>query len=531
MKRVLGVLLSVVLFSSVSWGFLDMGVYSEFYASYSKWSDGFWKIDQGAGNLQSYFELKFNGAYAGWNFWTKAGATVYRGSTSDSLSSWEAHIQKRSEGKTGYEVVFYMNESRLWLEQPLLSFTGSVGDSSTKAGVYWNLWNYWGLYFKGFLIDYKDDDKITSWGTKHETGFGNRITTSLNLGDITMNLGTTWIFELYRHNDESITPVWGYETNRINGLYRAIGADVSITVPLTFLPGSSFFFATEVGNSYSPENMSSTYEEDVSRWKMFLRGDDKSYIYKTVLKLGLSTDLGNFSIDSYIYGAQPNWMSYLGGAGNNWFEEFFQITYMFPIKAIDFKSYIKYSHVYDWPQEDFHVWGYDKPNFDTDQTLEVGSEVNIEFKKGFRFKVFNQKVEGKDYLQSKGYWDHLLAEMTVENEFARIKPQFKIYYLGDDERQMTAYGLETLVNITDWLKFYARYALVNGSQVYKSQNGHDSWQNFFGQLQVYPANNTQIFLEYGDGGGTDNDLVNDADLIKNGLESVNKIKLTTKFWF
>jgi hypothetical protein len=59
-----------------------------------------------------------------------------------------------------------------------------------------------------------------------------------------------------------------------------------------------------------------------------------------------------------------------------------------------------------------------------------------------------------------------------------------------------------------------------------------SWESLFLQLGYRGIKNTEIFLEYGEPGHTDGDLVNDRDFSNNPyLRTEDKAKLLVKYWF
>jgi hypothetical protein len=167
--------------------------------------------------------------------------------------------------------------------------------------------------------------------------------------------------------------------------------------------------------------------------------------------------------------------------------------------------------------------------------LENYAELYIEFINGFKFKTYWKHIEGGEYrTDTRGKWDYLLFQLEVENAFAKIKPQVLLLNFNDPDNRATAFGGEVLINLSANIKFYTRFAMVSGteSSLYRSIEGKRNWATFFCELQFLKIfSNTEIFLTFGNGDHTNDDLVHDKNggiLSGNPLEE--KLNLYIKFW-
>jgi hypothetical protein len=212
------------------------------------------------------------------------------------------------------------------------------------------------------------------------------------------------------------------------------------------------------------------------------------------------------------------------------------VYYNFPLKAIYLKEVLFYSHpVAGWASDNFHLWNYSNPN-SLDATLESYTELYIEFKYGFKFKSYLKQTDGKEYVNDGrlGVWRSLFFQFEVENAFARIKPQALFLNINDPDSAAASYGAEVLINLSDQIKFYTRFAMVAGSQndLYRSEEGDRNWYTFAAELQFLKIfSNTEMFVSFGNFDHTNDDLVHDKNGgILNGRVMEKKLNFFIKFW-
>ncbi len=196
-----------------------------------------------------------------------------------------------------------------------------------------------------------------------------------------------------------------------------------------------------------------------------------------------------------------------------------EILYLVPYKAINilYKT-MRFKTWYDYPvllPSPYTVtWNY--------------GEIYAEFKKGVSAKIFAERT-----LNRKGDWKHIFFQIQGENTRMKVKLQYKIKDIGinvhkkDNDYsigQRSILGTEMWINLTGWLQFYMRGALGNGQGL--------SWNTLFTQLAIRKFPNSEIFVEYGDPGATDGDLVNDPDVSDFPYQKIrDRFKILLKYWF
>ena len=107
------------------------------------------------------------------------------------------------------------------------------------------------------------------------------------------------------------------------------------------------------------------------------------------------------------------------------------------------------------------------------------------------------------YQDDNGTWPNLFFEVTGENRLVKLRTQFRIRDI-DTLYEVTAYGFEANVNLSDNWKFYARVMNVDEAT--------ESRQTAFAQVRYLGWSGAEFFVEFGDAGHS-NDLVNDGDFV------------------
>jgi len=523
------------------------------------------------GSPYGNFEIQAIAAAApGVNFWSifkssVSGGYVFGGYTADSsyLANYDFASHVQFWQKWGELVLFYNAGWRVNMYQPLLQFAGGVG-TGNNAGIHGRFPDFLGsgFEFKFTLIDYANELlEKSAQEPKNETALTFRFSKydiKEPLLEGTIGVGVTGGFELYqlprRTNDYDYYVSESWE----KGQYNVLGADFSYSGSLRWVPGLSYSFLGEVGRSFAPESAPNVVPDGWTKddWMLhrFLLGDVDSLVYKVVAKISYDQPktIGGIEITYSVVALQTNFYQYLGGAADpasgrqrDYFEQFIQFSYAFPVKFVNLKSYMKYVHNYDFPawiddegvlHDDYNIWQFlfqeKMASKNASHYLEWISELYVVFKGGVKGIISFDQYFGRDYLLQIGstnWFRHLSFALDFENEFAKIKPMAKVFNLQEAEKTFVGFGIESTVNITSWLKFYTRLGVMRGYYERVSRSGNTSWSSFYGELQVYPAGNTRVVVRYGNGGDMDRGI-GDFDFV-NGAETQNSVNIEAEMYF
>jgi hypothetical protein len=124
------------------------------------------------------------------------------------------------------------------------------------------------------------------------------------------------------------------------------------------------------------------------------------------------------------------------------------------------------------------------------------------------------------------------AEVQSENEIALVKFQVKKKDIGQKDRvfggsrrfgDRTIVGTEVKANISEKWQVYSRMALVDARV--------DTWSTLMAHVGYFLSPRAEIFIEFGSGWHTDNDLVNDNDIADNIQKIDHKLFFVTKVSF
>jgi hypothetical protein len=184
----------------------------------------------------------------------------------------------------------------------------------------------------------------------------------------------------------------------------------------------------------------------------------------------------------------------------NGYEQYYaEGHYRIPAKAVNLKGWVKRV-----VPDNFEVTPYAKS---TGTIAEWGSEAYIEFLNGF-----TGKTEYKVYHNKSGTWPNLFFELTGENRLVKLRTQFRIKDI-DSDYEVTAYGFEANVNLSDLWKFYARVMNIDEAT--------ESRQTAFAQLRYLGWQSAEFFVEFGNPDHS-NDLVNDDDFATHGSNAITE---------
>jgi hypothetical protein len=164
------------------------------------------------------------------------------------------------------------------------------------------------------------------------------------------------------------------------------------------------------------------------------------------------------------------------------------------------------------------------------------AELYIEFKGGITARTnyewyINRNPNRAEFKLSKRT-ESYFAEVQSENEIALVKFQVKKKDIGQKDRlhggtrrfgERTIFGTEVKANISEKWQVYSRMAMVN-AQV-------DTWSTLMAHVGYFLSPRAEMFVEFGSGWHTDNDLVNDNDIADNVRKIDHKLFFVTKVSF
>lgn len=546
-------------FSVDLYGNLEATIREQSESSATVVSNADWKADQ----FSSYFELKFSGAnVGGFDIWAKVGgsADFYNSSLNNSYTShlfdidadgisdefisgssenymlrmYEASASQTANigsGETTF--TFFRTMDKSDLSQSYLDFYGDIGDGETRTGLSWDGYGILGFSTKGFILDYRStvDDLDTSTSDKFAYAAAARISRDLVSEDaINFSVGVTGGANQYYKN-YVLSGITGSGattiTNENKYFFNVLGADFIMNGEIPVV--GTYYLLGELGRSYCPEEYVYEYRPGIG----FL-GNTNAMIFVSEFKWNREFEAGDINLGRVyltlnVYGRQDHYQTYLGGGGDSEYYEMAKLTYHFPYKALSMEGYLEYSHDYDFTNEQYHLWNVGEIS-DNSVAYKKHLDFTVLFKSGFSLDIAWDKEIGNNYLGSfdaEGI-NYLTITAEGETDLGEISPQFKVVALGDPEKQLLSSGISVFLNITDWLKFYSRFAYVQSAGYWK--NGDDvNWWNAFVQFQFYSGDNSKAFFELGNGGDTDSGFVSDTALI-NGAAFENKIYFKYEYW-
>jgi len=153
-------------------------------------------------------------------------------------------------------------------------------------------------------------------------------------------------------------------------------------------------------------------------------------------------------------------------------------------------------------------------------------EVYVEFINGFKGKVAHRRWRGFDASSEVNdffTYPDWFAEVSVENFLAKIRLQGRIRDIGTF-REVTAFGFDMNVNITERLKGYLRMLNVNEEI--------EARHTMFAQLKYELGFGANLFFEYGDAGQSDNIVYTDWFVNDGNNDNLkDRVALSFQTWF
>jgi hypothetical protein len=412
----------------------------------------------------------------------------------------EAHVRFRARR---FETHLFAGQDRFWLNEPLLQIVDSNvvkhDDYGPRAqGIRADFWDFYGMSGAGFYSE-RSDYVSTGWSqlSAAEQGYfpgaaeGDTVTSSTDdyrgfritkrFARDRMYLGTT-----YARKDFSGTAYVGERSQ----------FDETVAFDAEFALGDLLPFVTQFGrvtwvSEYGVTTSGHLWDDEdpeVTGFKTEIRD----------LRVGPTSFLGSWETygeDFYNQGLASGDKQNL----NDYTQYYLEGHYRFPTKAINLKGWLRHAE-----PEDPNSTSFARSIGVID---EWGSEAYLEFLNGF-----TGKAEYKVYEDNNGIWPNLFCELTGENRLVKLRAQFRIKDI-DSNYELTAYGFEANVNVTDLWKFYARVMNVDEET--------ESRQTAFAQLRYLGWDSAEFFVEFGNPDQS-NDLVNDNDFATHGSNAITE---------
>ncbi len=432
-------------------------------------------------NPKNYFEMKFNvnpsPGVSG--FFSISGLSNSNG-TRFFLN--QGHLQYRTSNT---EFALFTREDRFWISSPLLFLvqTDRVKDDA------------WGPKAEGVRLDF--------WEVKgfYGTGIASKFRTwdgEAYLGSLTKRFGPKFeLGTIYLKKD------WRGPGNSFNSVY-SLNGKVHLKGPLNL--------RFEVAKSIHPSQLTSYKIDDYAAEVEF-----RSIRLKN---LAIAWSLFNYGIDFIDEFSNKFNLSFDREFDRRGF--YGEAVYLVPYKAVN----LIYKTRYWQSRFDETYPGFLLP-YRYNKWWNYG-EIYAEYYGGVSTKFYIESL--KDTAQT---WTHLFFEIGGENNLMKLKLQYKIMDFGINRHGQSVYysigernlvGAEMRINLTNDLFFYSRFAVGMGTG--------NSWESLFLQLGYRGFKNAEIFLEYGEPGHTDGDLVNDWDFSNNPyVRTEDRAKLLLKYWF
>jgi len=415
----------------------------------------------------------------------------------------EAHVHFRAERVEAY---IFSGQNRFWLNEPLLEIVNQdvVKQDSygpRAQGVRVDFWNVYGVYGAAFLSEKNDYqsklfEQIPTSEQQYYPGYTPGDTVMLSTDDyraFRLNrsfaenralVGATYARKDYTRYD------LGMYHSRTEDFDEVIATDAEFALGEIVPPLSRFgrmTLVTEVGRNtsgwlWSTENPApSAFKTELRETKvgpLKFVGAYETYgedFYRSGLASGDKQNLNDYRV---MYG---------------------EARYRVPTKAVNLRGWRRHA-------EPKHP-GLTSYSNTVGTADEWGTGAYIEFVNGF-----TGTVEYKLYEDRNGTWPNLFCEVTGENKLVKLRTQFRIKDI-DSPFEVTAYGFEANVNLSDSWKFYSRVMNVDE----KTQ----SRQTAFAQLRYLGWQGGEFFVEFGNPDQS-NDIVNDNDFVGHDMTATTE---------
>jgi len=481
--------------------------------------------DSHGGNLgfiKHYFELRFFSKPIDWlETYHKVGANGEDVINPDKFHCWENHIQFR---RWGMDAVLFSNQWRHSFSEYLLGLISGEarGDEGRAQGLRLDLQERRG--FRSELMISQNGEGDDVYIGRFRKRLGSRF-----------DLGTTFLQRDW--TDANVHPDSSYN--------RVIAGDLEIAL-------ANARYTLEYAESWDPQYVPSlkrVWDKEHGRWRWMNRrrhfidgrvGNKSAFKIEArglrllgISLLGHYRDYGKWFHDHLSDQFHPLDQ----GSSFDQTGYFIQAVIPVPRKAVTLTlRHDGYETSFDPERDKLLYWenGQRRPY----RVHWTQAEFYIEFKGGITARTnyewytnhypypFRKEFKLSDHTES------YFAEVQSENEIALVKFQVKIKDIGQRDRmysgirrfgERTLFGTEVKANISEKWQVYSRMALVDARV--------DTWSTLMAHMGYFPSPRSEIFLEFGSGWHTDNDLVNDNDIADNVREIDHKLFFVTKVNF
>jgi len=463
--------------------------------------------DSHGGNLgfiKHYSELRFFSNPTGWmDTFFKLGASGEDVLRPENLHVWENHVQFR---KWGAEAVLFSNEWRHSFSEYLLGLISGEarGDFGRAQGLRLDFHARPGSRMEMLLSRNGEGDDV--YIIRNQSALSRRLA-----------LGVTWLKRDW--TDPNTHPDSSYN--------RVLAGDLEIAF-------TNARYTLEYAESADP----SLEKRPQRRWingrvgnRSAFKLEARGLNFAGISFLGHYRDYGREFYDRLSDQFHPTeWGSSFDQTGY-----FLQSVIPVPRKAVTLTlRHDGYETSYDPEKRTFLEWedGHRRSYL----VRWTQAELYIEFKGGItartNYEWFSNRNPIRKEFKLSGRTESYFLEVQSENEIALVKFQVKKKDIGQKDRvyggarrigERTIFGTEVKANISDKWQVYSRMATVN-AQV-------DTWSTLMAHLGYFLSPVAEIFVEFGSGWHTDNDLVNDNDIADNVRRIDHKLFFVTKVSF
>ncbi len=461
-------------------------------------------------DLEAFVKLRANASY-------DDDRTTFPEYMAPPWATAEGHLKLRTQHS---EITLFSRQNHFWInDEPLFRL---VDDWKLKndnygpqsQGIRYEFWDRevpllgkWG----GTII-YSDDGGTYNWGDGEQAdgvdswiirlrnrAWGDRIWAGLML------LRKDWTDTSSPENRE-----------RMSWMHNSV-----VSADLAFFPHD----LTETGLHLGPIDLEQSRLTVEAAWSstpyrehVYGEPTDHSYLFGAEIR---DVNIGDLILHGWYFDFGENFRDYLSGRFDdrreyNRVQKHVEGIWFVPRKAITAK--VSYDHYRKRVADE--VGGGLRPS-----TSWYG-ELYIEFVKGFKGKVaysrwygFDASSEVNDFYTYPGWF----GEVSVENFLAKIRLQARIKDAGTF-RELTAYGFDMNVNLTERVKAYLRMLNVN--------ENIEARHTMFAQLKYDLGFGAELYFEYGDPGQSDNLVYTDWFVNEGNNDNLrDRIALSFRTWF
>jgi hypothetical protein len=231
--------------------------------------------------------------------------------------------------------------------------------------------------------------------------------------------------------------------------------------------------------------------------------------------------IGDFTLHSWYNDFGENFRDYMSsrfdaGGEYNKIQKHAELIWLVPRKSVTTKV------IYDNQRQRT----LDKPGGGLRPSTEWYGELYMEFINGFKARFAYRNWHGYDEdsaINDFRTYPDWFGEVSVENFLAKLRLQGRVHDAGTF-RQVTIYGFDMNVNLTERLKGYLRAMNVNEET--------EARHTIFAQLKYDIGWGAEFYFEYGDAGQSDNLVYTDWFVNESsGANLTDRFKVLVKAWY